>query len=112
MGAFVAQIYLRSCVACFRQFHCGPSPVGFGLHYSELVNLTSLLNLVQEGAVYPCTVQSIRDYGAMVRLDSGQEMLLHISELADHRVGSANSLMLTEHVFSSLGNHDNHLAIS
>ncbi|KAK9840399.1 hypothetical protein WJX74_009220 [Apatococcus lobatus] len=43
---------------------------------------------LQEGAVYACTVQSIRDFGAIVKLDSGQEMLLHISELADHRVRS------------------------
>ncbi len=41
---------------------------------------------VQEGAVYPCTVTRLMDFGVMVRLDSGQEMLLHISELADYRV--------------------------
>ena len=68
------------------------------------------LNLVQEGAVYPCTVESIRDYGAMVRLDSGQEMLLHISELADHRVGSTNTLMLTQQVSGDLENLFDHLA--
>ena len=50
---------------------------------------------MQEGAVYPCTVTSVRDYGAMVRLDSGQEMLLHISELADHRVGHSRPLKTT-----------------
>ena len=57
---------------------------------------------MQEGAVYPCTVQSIRDYGAMVKLDSGQEMLLHISELADHRVGPAIKAMPVSLVYMSL----------
>ena len=60
---------------------------------------------MQEGAVYPCTVQSIRDYGAMVKLDSGQEMLLHISELADHRVGPAIHAMPVSLVYMSLTIH-------
>jgi S1 RNA binding domain protein len=42
---------------------------------------------VQEGAIYKVRVVRIMDYGAFVELPNGFQALLHISELAHHKVG-------------------------
>ena len=41
---------------------------------------------VQEGAVFRVRVLRLMDYGAFVELPNGFQALLHISELAHHRV--------------------------
>ena len=43
----------------------------------------------QEGAVYRVRVVRLMDYGAFVELPNGFQALLHISELAHHRVREA-----------------------
>ena len=46
-----------------------------------------------EGAVVNGTVTKITDFGAFVRLEAGIEGLIHISELAHHRVSRVDSVV-------------------
>ena len=49
--------------------------------------IESLTKEVEIGTVYTGKVTRIFDFGAMVEVLPGKEGLVHISELADHRVG-------------------------
>jgi len=44
------------------------------------------------GAIYEGTVKTIRDFGAFVEILPGKDGLVHISELADFRVGSVEDI--------------------
>lgn len=47
----------------------------------------------EKGSLVDATVQSITDFGAFVELTPGVEGLVHISELADHRVERAEDVL-------------------
>jgi polyribonucleotide nucleotidyltransferase len=49
--------------------------------------IESLTKEVESGAIYTGKVSRILDFGAMVEILPGKEGLVHISELADYRVG-------------------------
>jgi polyribonucleotide nucleotidyltransferase len=49
--------------------------------------IESLTKEVEVGAIYTGKVSRILNFGAMVEIAPGKEGLVHISELADHRVG-------------------------
>lgn len=49
---------------------------------------------VEVGGVYKATVTSIKEYGAYVEFNEGQQGLLHISELSHDRVSETTILYL------------------
>lgn len=46
----------------------------------------------EEGRIYEGTVKGVKDFGAFVEILPGQEGLVHISELADFRVGAVEDI--------------------
>ncbi len=55
--------------------------------------IESLTKDVEIGSVYTGKVTRIFDFGAMVEILPGKEGLVHISELADHRVGKVEDVV-------------------
>ena len=51
-----------------------------------VAHIADLTHEVQVGDVYKGTVKRIMEFGAFVEISGGQEGLVHISQLADHRV--------------------------
>lgn len=46
----------------------------------------------EEGALYEGTVTGIKDFGAFVEIFPGRDGLVHISEMADHRINSVEDI--------------------
>jgi small subunit ribosomal protein S1 len=61
--------------------------------------ISSMANLA-EGEMVNGTVTRITDFGAFVDLGSGTEGLIHISELADHRIKSPKDVVKEQQVVS------------
>jgi len=55
--------------------------------------IESLTKDVEVGSIYTGKVTRIFDFGAMVEILPGKEGLVHISELADHRVGKVEDVV-------------------
>ena len=66
-----------------------------GLSYRDLQEhpWTNIQSKYQTGTVVSGTVSRIADFGAFVRLEPGIEGLIHISELAHHRVHRVSSIV-------------------
>jgi polyribonucleotide nucleotidyltransferase len=54
--------------------------------------ITMLTAEAEVGKLYQGTVRSIKDFGAFVEIIPGKDGLVHISELADFRVGSVEDI--------------------
>ena len=66
-----------------------------GLSYRDTMEnpWTNIDAKYQVGSVVSGTVTRLADFGAFVRLESGVEGLIHVSELAHHRVHKVNSIL-------------------
>ena len=72
-----------------------PATGRIGLSYRDLMTQPweNAAQRFHEGAVATGTVTKITDFGAFVRLEAGIEGLVHISELAHHRVSRVDSVV-------------------
>ena len=56
---------------------------------------------VEVGKIYKGVISSVKEYGAFVELNGGQQGLLHISELSHDQVSIANELSLLNGLISA-----------
>lgn len=57
---------------------------------------------IEIGGIYKGTVASIKEYGAFVEFNGGQQGLLHISEMSHEPVCSRNALLYSADSFPHL----------
>ncbi len=59
---------------------------------AAITEVESITSEAKIGAIYEGLVKTVKDFGAFVEILPGQEGLVHISELADHRVAKVEDI--------------------
>ncbi|MDG2423241.1 MAG: S1 RNA-binding domain-containing protein [Phycisphaerales bacterium] len=77
-----------------------PPRIGLGMKQLTTDPFTASVGAVTEGEVINGTVTRLAEFGAFVELASGLEGLIHISELANERVGRVSQIVKVGQVVS------------
>lgn len=74
--------------------------IAFGMKQLIEDPFVSSMAAIEVGEMVPGTVTRLADFGAFVDLGSGAEGLVHISELADHRIKSPKDVVKEQQVIT------------
>ncbi len=74
--------------------------IAFGMKQLIEDPFVSSMAAIEVGEMVPGTVTRLADFGAFVDLGSGTEGLVHISELADHRIKSPKDVVKEQQVIT------------